>query len=110
MWIHYAVECRPRGSYIGRRFDRDDRRSGWGKGGKMSGEHAEDRAGRITGYDSEMVASVRSQAADVGIDTPIRTPSQCLGSGRESEVGSGAVFEVHSRGQPMRIDAAMEPG
>jgi len=51
-----------------------------------------------------MISRVRSQAADVGSNVQVGVPTATLWGGGKSVAGRGAVLEVNSRGQPMRIE------
>ena len=81
---------------------RNDRRAGGAKRGErfvaaVSGARA------VGGDDSEMINSVRSQAADVGNHILVCVAVPTLDRSGEPVAGRRAILEINCRRQPLRI-------
>ena len=55
-------------------------------------------AAAVGRYDSEMISSVRSQAADVASDVPVRVSSLTLDRRGVSITGGGPILKMNVRG------------
>ena len=55
-----------------------------------------------------MISCARSQATDARANVQVCVPTATLRSGREAVARRGAVLEVNARGQPVRIEQAIE--
>ena len=86
---------------------RNDWKSGCGKRGK--GPVGAVPCARATGgYDSEMVSSPGSQAADERTNTLERVPSLSMWGSRESVVGRCSILKIHGGGQSVRVNGAVK--
>ena len=61
-------------------------------------------AGAVSGYNSEMIGGAGTQAADDGIDIPVRVPGLTLHRSGVSVIGRVSILELDVRGQPVWID------
>ena len=107
MRIQRAIERRGGAGYVSCRAGCHYGRTGRAKRGEgLIAAHTRTRV--VTGYDSEMINCVRTQAADGRANIQVRAPTMILRSGRETVACRGAILEVNSRGQPMWIEQAIE--
>ena len=65
-------------------------------------------AGAVSGYNSEMICSATTQAANVGIDVLVRVSGLGLEESSRSILGGGSILELDVRGQPVWIKRAVE--
>jgi hypothetical protein len=62
------------------------------------------RPGAVSRHSSEMISSVRTQAANVGTNVPEGVSGLTLHRRGVSVTGRGAILEIDTRGQPMWVE------
>src|SRR4030095_3608279 len=66
-------------------------------------------ADTVGSYNSEMIGSLRTQSRDCRTDILVIVPSVGLVGRSVSIIGGSSILEIMARGQPMRIEQAIEP-